>query len=58
MSDESTVKEGLTTYDKILSSWNIQADEFNQWDNLSNEEQIEFTVRHCEKIVQQTGETT
>ena len=29
-------------HEDIVKKWNEAADEFNQWDNLGGEEQIEF----------------
>jgi hypothetical protein len=33
------------TYPEIIEKWNAQADEYNQWDNLSEEEKIEFACQ-------------
>ncbi len=30
------------TYDEIKAAWNVQADEHNQWDELSEAEKIEW----------------
>ncbi|MCK9370071.1 hypothetical protein M0R04_09225 [Candidatus Dojkabacteria bacterium] len=32
-------------YDEIVTRWNKQADEFNQWDNLSIDEKVEFAYQ-------------
>jgi len=32
-------------YKNIIEDWNSQADEYNQWDNLSEEEKVEFAYR-------------
>ena len=32
------------TYQQIVASWNAQADEYNQWDALGEDEKIEFAV--------------
>ena len=29
-------------YESIKEAWNEQADEYNQWDSLSEEEKVEF----------------
>lgn len=34
------------TYAEIIAAWNAQADEFNQWDELCEEEKIEW-ARRC-----------
>lgn len=31
------------TYQMIKEKWNKEADKYNQWDNLSEEEKIEWT---------------
>ena len=33
----------MTEY--IISEWNKNADEYNQWENLSEDEKIEFAYR-------------
>lgn len=33
-------------YEQIIAAWNAQADEFNQWDELCDEEKIEW-ARKC-----------
>lgn len=44
-------------YDKVVSAWNAQADEFNYWENLGEDEKIEFAVmyaaKRCKEIAQQ-----
>ena len=30
------------TYDEIKTAWDVQADENNQWDNLSEDEKVEW----------------
>lgn len=35
--------------DEIVSKWNEQADEFNYWENLGLDEQIEFAVKETAK---------
>ena len=32
------------TYDEIKAAWNAQADEHNQWDDLGEEEKIEWAA--------------
>jgi hypothetical protein len=32
-------------YDEIVTRWNKQTDEFNQWDNLSIDEKVEFAYQ-------------
>lgn len=34
------------TYAEIIAAWNSQADEFNQWDELCEEEKVEW-ARRC-----------
>lgn len=31
-------------YEKIVAAWNAQADKFNQWSDLGEEEKLEWTV--------------
>ena len=33
------------TYDEIKAAWNVQADEHNQWDSLSEDEKVEWAAR-------------
>ena len=35
-----------TTADKIITAWNDQADEFNKWDDLGEDEKIEFAFNY------------
>lgn len=32
-------------YEFVKSEWNKNADEFNQWDDLGEDEKIEFTIQ-------------
>ena len=32
-------------YFEIMAKWDSQADEYNQWDNLSEIEKVEFAFR-------------
>ena len=34
--------ETMKKYAEIIEEWNSEADEFNQWENLSEEEKVEF----------------
>ena len=44
-------------YDRIVNSWNIQADKYNQWSELGEDEKIEYAVKYtamcCREISQQ-----
>jgi hypothetical protein len=43
------------TYNDVVALWNAQADEFNQWDLLSLEEQVEWALEcRDEELVIQT----
>lgn len=33
------------TYERIMAAWNAQADEHNQWDELGEDEKIEWAVK-------------
>ena len=33
------------TYQEIVSEWNEQSDGYNQWDNLGEDEKIEFAYK-------------
>jgi len=37
------------TYNEIVQAWNEQADEFNYWENLGEDEKIEFCIKVVEK---------
>ena len=30
------------TYDQVVAAWNAQADKYNQWDELGEDEKIEW----------------
>ena len=32
------------TYQQVIASWNAQADEYNQWSELGEDEKIEWAV--------------
>ena len=32
-------------YKQIIEAWNAQADEYNQWDDLGEDEKVEFAAR-------------
>jgi hypothetical protein len=36
--------------DNIISAWNAQADEFNQWSELDANERVEFAIRYFEEL--------
>lgn len=38
-------------YSDVVAAWNNQADESNQWETLSEDEKIEYTIEACAKIV-------
>ena len=44
-------------YDKVVLAWNAQADVFSYWENLGEDEKIEFAVtyaaKRCKEIAQQ-----
>lgn len=33
-------------YEEIKAAWNAQADEYNQWDELSEVEKIEWAIKY------------
>ena len=35
------------TYDEIRTAWNAQADEHNQWEELGEDEKIEWAALHA-----------
>jgi hypothetical protein len=35
------------TYEKVVTEWNSQADENHQWNTLSEEEKITYTIVCC-----------
>ena len=35
----------MLSYDEIMAMWNVQADAFNQWDNLCEIEKVEFAFK-------------
>ncbi len=37
--------EVITLYQHCKNSWNAGADEFNQWDSLSESEKVEFAYQ-------------
>lgn len=34
----------MFNYEEIVRMWNAEVDAFNQWDNLSDEEKVNFTI--------------
>ena len=42
------------TYDEIKAAWNAQADKYNQWDELSELEKIEWAVKYSVATVKRT----
>lgn len=42
----------------IKEAWNKQADEYNQWDNLSVDEAVEFTIQYMTIMARQAFEDT
>ena len=36
------------TYDEIKTAWDVQADEHNQWDSLSEDEKVEAQFKHLD----------
>lgn len=41
------------TYDQIVAAWNAQADDYNQWDELGEDEKIEWAVECVHAAVAQ-----
>lgn len=41
----------ILTYDEVKKAWNDQADIFNQWDTLGDDEIVEFTIALTEAAV-------
>ena len=48
----NTANSTTPTYQEIVASWNAQADEYNQWDDLGEDEKIEWAVKYA---VMQSG---
>ena len=42
------------TVDEIKAAWNAQADKYNQWDELSEIEKIEWAVKYSMATVKRT----
>jgi hypothetical protein len=42
-------------YDEIKTAWNVQADEHTQWDELSEDEKIEWAALHAAKKAHATA---
>jgi len=36
---------GNTIYEQVVAAWNTEADAFNQWDALDEQEKIEHAIR-------------
>jgi len=36
---------GNTVFEQVVAAWNTEADEFNQWDALDEQEKIEHAIR-------------
>jgi len=43
------------THEEIKAAWNRQADQFNQWEALGEDEKINFTIREVEKALATPG---
>ena len=40
----------MLTIEQVITAWNAQADDFNQWESLGLDEQIEFAQQlECER---------
>ena len=44
------------TYDQVIAAWNAQADEYNQWSELGEDEKIEWAVACAKAVPPTTGE--
>ena len=40
-------KQKTATYQQVVAAWNAQADEYNQWDSLGEDEKIEWALKKC-----------
>ena len=40
-------KVGGLTYQQVVDAWNAQADEYNQWCELDDEEKVNWTIGLC-----------
>lgn len=49
----NTANATTPTYQEIVAAWNAQADEHNQWDDLGEDEKIEWAAEYAVTI--QTG---
>ena len=38
------------TYDQVIAAWNAQADEYNQWDSLGEDEKIEWALKCADQF--------
>ena len=36
------------TYDQVVAAWNAQADKYNQWDELGEDEKIEWALKFAQ----------
>jgi len=43
------------TYDQIVELWNSQADEWNKWAHLSEQEKVEFAYQCGREWVEKEG---
>ena len=38
------------TYDQVIAAWNAQADEYNQWDSIGEDEKIEWALKCADQF--------
>ena len=54
--DMTDTASAAPTYQQIVASWNAQADEYNQWDDLGEDEKIEWAMACAKAAPPTTGE--
>lgn len=45
MNETTKMQHALPSYREVIDKWNKQADEYNQWDELGEDEKIEWAMR-------------
>lgn len=45
MNETAKSQRGLPSYREVVDLWNKQADEYNQWDELGEDEKIKWAMR-------------
>lgn len=49
---DATLRQGrkMTAYQQVVAAWNAQADETNRWDNLGEDEKIEWALKCADQF--------